>query len=199
MDEVFVYWDNSNIYYGAKDLAAQRERNQGGRYRIRLHFENLLQLAHADRPVRSALAAGAIPPEVRHLWDRMRERGVDVELYDRGGADRGEQQVPDRILQLKMLEDLADNNSSPGIAVLLTGDGAGYSEGTGFHSSLERMHRKGWRVEILSWAYCCKPEMSAWAKEVGAFIPLDSYYDSITYLEEGRRSTSLDLSRRPKA
>ena len=49
------------------------------------------------------------------------------------------------MLQLRMLEDALDYNGDPGIVVLLTGDGAGYYEGRGFHSTLERMHKRGWR------------------------------------------------------
>ena len=40
--------------------------------------------------------------------------------------------MPDRVLQLRMLEDALDYNGDPGIVVLLTGDGAGYLEGAGF-------------------------------------------------------------------
>ncbi len=67
----------------------------------------------------------------------MENSGVEVRLFDRGSSARGEQEMPDRVLQLRMLEDALDYNGDPGIAVLLTGDGAGYLEGAGFHSTLE--------------------------------------------------------------
>ena len=73
----------------------------------------------------------------------MENRGVQVTPFDRGEKDRGEQEVPDRWLQLCMLEDALDNNGDPGIVALLTGDGAGYYEGQGFHRTLERMHKRG--------------------------------------------------------
>ena len=149
MDRVFVYWDNSNIFYVAQRLAEQRE-GPDARYRVRIDFDNLLRLAHADRPVEQAIAAGSVPPELRHLWNRMESLGVNVQLFDRGRPERGEQEVPDRVLQLRMLEHGWDYNGDPGIVALLTGDGAGYMEGTGFHSTLERMHTRGWRIEILS-------------------------------------------------
>ena len=87
---------------------------------------------------------------MRQQWNRMESRGVEVQMFDRGTPDRGEQEMPDRVLQLRMLEDALDFNGDPGIVVMLTGDGAGYLEGAGFHSTLGRMHRRGWRVEILS-------------------------------------------------
>lgn len=206
MNGVFIYWDNSNIFHEAQRLAELRHEGVNARYRVRINFDNILRLAHADRPLEKAIAAGSVPPEMRQLWNRMESNGVEVRLFDRGETGRGEQDVPDRVLQLRMLEDALDYNGDPGIAVLLTGDGAGYSEGAGFHSTLERMHKRGWRVEILSWAHSCNQRMRRWAEENGLFIALDDYYESLTFMEPSRPgaeyapardSADLALSRRP--
>ena len=208
MDEIFVYWDNSNIFHEAQRLAEERDEGPDARYRVRIHFDNLLRLAHADRQLRKAFAAGSVPPEMRGLWNRMEARGVEVALFDRGQPDRGEQEMPDRILQLRMLEDALDFNGTPGIVTLLTGDGAGYVEGAGFHRTLERMHARGWRVEILSWKHSCNQRMRRWAEQNGVFVALDDFYDAITFLEPSkpgfqlameRRQAPLDLTLRPKA
>ena len=205
MNGVFIYWDNSNIFHEAQRLAELRNEGVNARYRVRINFDNILRLAHADRPLEKAIAAGSVPPEMRQLWNRMESNGVEVRLFDRGETGRGEQDVPDRVLQLRMLEDALDYNGDPGIAVLLTGDGAGYSEGAGFHSTLERMHKRGWRVEILSWAHSCNQRMRRWAEENGLFIALDDYYESLTFMEPSRPgaeyapardSAELALSRR---
>lgn len=205
MDRVFIYWDNSNIFHEAQRLAEERNGGTDARYRVRMNFDNLLRLARADRPLAKALAAGSVPPEMRQLWNRMESRGVEVQLFDRGGPDPGEQEMPDRVLQLRMLEDALDYNGDPGIVVLLTGDGAGYLEGAGFHSTLERMHKRGWRVEILSWARACNQRMRRWAMENGVFVALDDFYDAITFMEPSRPgfalaaardSAALELSRR---
>ena len=138
----------------------------------------------------------------------MESAGVSVALFDRGEPGRSEQEVPDRFLQLRMLEDALDHNGDPGTAVVLTGDGAGYLEGRGFHSTLERMHRRGWQFEILSWAGACNQRMRRWAEENGVFVPLDDFYRSITFTEPSRPGQALahprapaplDLSRRPLA
>ena len=208
MDKVFVYWDNSNIYHEAQRLAEEREGAPGARYLVRIHFDNLLRLAHADRPLARAVAAGSIPPEMRQLWNRMENRGLEVNLFDRGERDRGEQEMPDRWLQLRMLEDALDNNGDPGVIALLTGDGAGYAQGQGFHRTLERMHNRGWRVEVLSWAHSCNRGMRQWAETNGIFVPLDDHYEAITFREPSRPGyefspprdqAALDLSRRQMA
>ena len=208
MDGVFIYWDNSNIFHEAQRLAEEREGGHDARYRVRINFDSMLRLAHADRPMRHAVAAGSVPPAMRQLWNRMESMGVEVKLFDRGSPEGAEQDMPDRLLQLRMLEDALDNNGNPGIVVLLTGDGAGYLEGAGFHSTLERMHKRRWRVEILSWAHSCNQRMRRWAEENGAFIALDDFYEAVTYVEPsrpglelapGRESAILDLSLRATA
>ena len=207
MSGVFVYWDNSNIFIRAQEIAAEHEGTAGARYLVRIHFDNMLRLAHADRPLTRALAAGSVPPEMLQLWNRLENRGVEVHRFDRGTRDSGEQETPDQWLQLRMLEDALDYNGNPGIVVLLTADGAGYTEGRGFHSTLERMHRRGWKVEVLSWEPCNRG-MRQWAEENGVFVPLDNYYDAITFREPSRPGhefalardeAELDLSQRPMA
>ena len=208
MDKVFIYWDNSNIFHEAQRLSEERSEGLGARYRVRIDFDTMLRLAHADRPIERAVAAGSVPPEMRQLWNRMESIGVEVRLFDRGSPERGEQDMPDRVLQLRMLEDALDYNGDPGIAVLLTGDGAGYLDGAGFHTTLERMHKRGWRVEILSWAHSCNQRMRRWAEGHGAFVALDDFYEAVTYMEPsrpgfelapGRESVALDLPRRATA
>ena len=201
MSGVFVYLDNSNIFHAAQDLAEERNGDQYARYRVRINFENLLRLAHADRPLEKALAAGSIPPALSMLWNRLRRAGVEVHLFD-----RGEQEPPDQWLQLRMLESALDYYEDPGIMVLLTGDGAGYNEGRGFHRTLERMHRRGWKVEVLSWIHSCNQRMQEWVEANGVFVPLDDYYAAVTYTNEPRAGQEpasardvgeLDLSNRP--
>ena len=155
MQDVFVYWDNSNIFHEAQRLAEVRNGSPGARYLVRIHFENLLKLAQAGRSLKCAVAAGSIPPEMRNLWNRIENMGVEVRLFDRGDPSRGEQEVPDGWLQRRMLENALRYMESPGIAVVLTGDGAGYLEGRGFHTTLELLHYRNWRIEVLSWRHSC--------------------------------------------
>ena len=44
MNDVFVYWDSSNIYHEAQRLADERDGTPGARYLVRVHVDNLLRL-----------------------------------------------------------------------------------------------------------------------------------------------------------
>ena len=197
MESVFIYWDNANLFHEAQRLAAEREDGPDARYRVRIDHERLCHLAHAGRPVQKALAAGPVPPELRQLWNRLEGTGIEVQRHGRGDAFRSEQEAPHQLLQLSMLEDALDFTDDPGIAVVLTGDGAGYYEGTGFHSTLERMRKRGWRVEVLSWAHACNQRMRRWAEANGVFVSLDDFYEAITFLEPSKPGHELAASRAP--
>ena len=196
MEKVFIYWDNSNIFIGAQHEAAERE-GESARSRARIQFRNLLELAHAGREIEHAIAVGSVPPELRLVWNRLENEGVTVQLSERGALGGREQGV-DQTLQTAMLRDLADYNGDPGIVVLLTGDGAGFMDGVGFHADLERMYSRGWRIEVLSWRNSCNRRMREWAERNGRFIALDDFYDSVTFLElpDRRDAIPIDLTRR---
>ena len=199
MKKVFIFWDNSNIFIGAKDIAEVRE-DWETRYQVRVDFGKLLRLAHAERKVELAIAVGSIPPELRHVWNRLEEAGVSVELYERGLQSEREQ-ATDQALQVHMLRTAFDYNSDPGTIVMLTGDGKGFMDGVGFHADLERMHRRGWNIEVLAWEQSCNRRMKEWARNIGIYLPLENFYESITFTEELhrviRRSVDLDLTKRP--
>ena len=203
MEKVFIYWDNSNIFISAQEVAVERE-GEAARFRCRIHFRNLLQLAHGNREIERAIAVGSVPPELRHVWNRLENEGVTVQLLERG-ALQGREQGVDQALQTVMLRDAFDYNGDPGIAILLTGDGAGFDDGVGFHADLERMRGRNWRIEALSWRHSCNRRMREWAEQNGKFIALDDFYDSVTFLEsappgqpvaEPRYAVPPDLSRR---
>lgn len=184
-NRVFIYWDNSNLFIGGQSVAEEQEGTDA-RFRVRIHFENMFRLAHADRKVARAVAAGSVPPEMQRLWNKMRAQGMEVTIYDRGDSHRGEQEIPDNRLQLMMLHDTVEHNGDPGTAVLMTGDGKGFHLGEGFFRTLELMHKKGWRVELLAWNYSCHSRMREWAKQNGVFVALDDFYPAVTYLEPSR-------------
>ncbi len=203
MKKVFIYWDNSNIFISAREAAVERE-GEGAYERARVHFRNLLKLAHAGREIEKAVAVGSVPPEMRNVWNRMENEGVNVRLLERGAQSNTEQGV-DQVLQNYMMFDALDYNGDPGIVVLLTGDGKGFDDGVGFHAAVERMHKRGWRIEVLSWRHSCRKKMREWAEQKGLFVALDDFYESVTFLEspmpgrpiaDSRYAADVDLDKR---
>jgi hypothetical protein len=191
--KVSIFWDNSNIYIPAQFVANKRDRGFASR-EVRVHFQNLFDLARAGRPVDRAVCVGSVPPELEIVWKHLKKTGVKVELYERGEGSGSEQGV-DQCLQVHMLRSLTD--LAPGVVVILTGDGAGYDSGTGYHADLERMHRGGWGVEVISWDCAVNKKLKTWAEKEGVYIPLENYYDSVTFSSGTRDAKHLSLTHRP--
>lgn len=187
IDDICIFWDNSNIFVPAQDVA----KAQDGAivYRdLRIHFANLYELARAGRNVVSGVCVGSAQVDMGSIWDRLRDVGVTLELFERG-HDSGREQAVDQALQVHMLRSVID--LEPGTAVLLTGDGAGAHEGKGYFADLKRMHSNGWKVEVLSWRNSCHSRLRSWAEANGRFVALDDYYESITFLKNLRYATRL--------
>ena len=79
MNRVFVYWDNSNIFHEAQRFAEERNEGPDARYRVHVHFDNILRLAHADRPLERAVAVGSCNQRMRP-W--AEENGTFIALDD---------------------------------------------------------------------------------------------------------------------
>jgi NYN domain len=193
--KVHVFWDNSNIFIEGQRYAEQKEGHAFSGA-LRIHFDNLFRLATAGRKVGAGVCVGSVPPELRHLWRRLEQTGIEVELFERG-AQTGREQGVDQCLQVHMLRTVLDVRP-PEIAVVLTGDGAGYEGGRGYHADLERMHRAGWGIEVLSWTHSCARALRGWAESAGIFVPLEAFYDSITFVEDLRKPRTLSLANRPR-
>ncbi len=195
--KVHLFIDNSNIFISAKDEAQKRE-GWAAKNQVRLHFEHLFELAVAGRELGNVCIVGSIPPEQQAVWDRLEHvTGVKPELYERGQFTGGEQGL-DQCLQVHMLRAISDHHE-PQIVVLMTGDGAGYDDGVGFHADMERMHGAGWGIEVISWRGHCRRALRMWSETNGVFVPLDDYYESVTFLEGSRLAHTLDLSKRARA
>ena len=200
---VYIYWDHSNIFIEAQHIADEKESEQLGAdvgRRVRLDFQNLLLLAHENRPIAKAVAAGSVPPEMKTVWEKLELAGVHTEIFARSLMGGSERNVPDLYLQREMLRD-GFRSTDPGTVILLTGDGAGYYLGKGFLDTLESFTMAGWTVELLSWERSCNGRLRQWVAQHGLFTCLDDFYESITYVKEpsegkvgkGRKSTPVDL------
>lgn len=190
---VSIFWDNSNIFVPAIDVAKERDGAIVGSA-LRIHFNNLFELARAGRRVVGGFCVGTTSQRNARLEERLSGVGVELEFFERGRDSGGEQAV-DQALQVHMLRSLVD--LPPGIAVLLTGDGAGAGVGRGYMADLQRMYRGGWDVEVLSWRNACHRGLMAWAEEHGHFVALDDHYESVTFLESLRFAKSLSRVSRP--
>ena len=193
MFSTYVFIDNSNIWISAQKLCYQKESSE---YALRLYINNLKLLAGCNRRNIQYKIFGSLNMNKNTVWS-LEKDDQTIHQYERGMFSNSEQAV-DEAIQLSMYRAMMEEKE-PGVAVLLTGDGKGYSEGVGFVKTLEDMYRQGWGIEVLSWGFSCHHDLREFAEKNGVFINLDDYYEEITYLKNFRYSKPLSLVSRKMA
>ncbi|GAB3440683.1 NYN domain-containing protein [Insolitispirillum peregrinum] len=194
IERTHIIWDNSNIFISGKHACGRLEGGKEGAFRI--NFESLVDLAANNRPIEQVFCVGSVPPPTDAVWGHIKKKtGKEPELYERGAAS-GREQAIDQALQTRMLR-LGYDFDPAETLVLLSGDGSGHEQGEGFFADIQRLHRVGWNIEVLSWKDSCNKAMRRWVEENGLFVPLDDFYSSVTFLEHIRSAKPLDLSKRP--
>src|SRR5207245_4461769 len=131
-----------------------------------------------------AFVGGSIPPSSDPLWKRFEDLGIDVDKQERGQGTGGEVAV-DEIIQLSMANRVLDV-MPPGVVVLLTGDGSGYTDGRGFIKQLERAVKHGWAIEVVSWDKNCNRYLRAFTQQNGTYRPLEPAYERVTFVNNKR-------------
>jgi hypothetical protein len=197
---VHIFWDNSNLFARMQDTCDDRSgsgKEPSHRFHARLSFPAMFEFARAGRMVEKAVAVGSIPPDLSALWRRLGDVGVVIDLQERGAVSGREQGV-DEALQLEMMNSLADRDP-PAVAVLLTGDG-------GFRPTVDRLLKRGWGVEVLSFSRGFSRKLRGIATGSGGrgkYVELDPWYEQLTFLQDVggtiiRRPDPLDLTQRPQ-
>lgn len=193
LSKVHAFWDNSNIHYvGLNQIVKNFEPSVNTKL-FRTYFKGLLQLAIRNRIAGKTYLAGSIPPKGDELWSHIKSHGIEVELLERTTGNK--ENANDVSIQATMLRTMLDNLGSNDTMVILTGDGAGGLLGKGFLSDLERAHNAGFKIELIAWEASCNRYLKEFAKKNGIFIPLEKFYNEITFIEGGRRAIPLDLSK----
>lgn len=189
---VYLFVDLSNLSWSAREEALARGEPA---WALRLHAEHLFGVLAAGRRVdRAVLIADA---RLAETVLRAYRRWFDVRLAE-PGLLTGKEQGADEKLQVALYETLYAADS--GTIVLATGDGAGWKDGRGFCPAIRTARREGLGIEVVAFARSFNRTLRTLASNLGAAVLLDEFYESVTFLEGGRRfATPLGPRRRPTA
>ncbi|WP_165790224.1 NYN domain-containing protein [Cuspidothrix issatschenkoi] len=182
---IHIFWDNSNIWLVGRGVCQQYEPGDESGFRV--HFANLFDFVVNNRQVDYAFVGGSIPPN-DSLWKRFDDLGIKVETQERGQIS-GTEVAVDGSIQLQMANQILDVNP-PGIMILLTGDGSGYTNDKGFIKYLERAHKHGWQIEVVSWDLGCNRSLKKFSEDKGVYRSLENVYYQVTYINNKRWALS---------
>lgn len=180
---MYIFWDNSNIHFSGVNYACPKFEPSANTVLYRTYFRNLFQLVCQGRDVHKACFAGSVPPKEDDLWSYIDDLKIKVQLMDRTASGK-EQESVDIYLQNEILHAIIDE--TPDTIAIITGDGAGFLQGTGFLAELDRARKLGWNIEVYSWEGTCNAYLKEYAEKHGAFISLDKYYFSISFIKKDK-------------
>ena len=186
---VCIYVDNSNIYIGGQETAKHKKEDSGS---LRIAFDNFLYLiTHGDMAFDEMVWAGSGNSEHEEIFKGIADKGIDLQLIPR--AESGENETVDQAIQLSMYRHHRKYRENPGTMVLCTGDGKGFSEEKGFLYDVKGFTEDGWKLNLFSWDFICHHGLKNFAKTHGHYVPLEHYYDSITFIKDGRHAHPVKL------
>lgn len=192
-DPVHLFVDWSNLWYAMREEARRRGDPE---LSVRVHIAHLRDVLAGGRDVETAVlvANRAIPgPVIDHL-----RAAFTVEFVEPGRIS-GREQAGDELLQNALYRTILRRSGASGTVVLATGDGAGWREGRGFCEALAAAARTGHAVEVAAFTCSLNEHLAELARHLGAMVPLDPFYDAITFLEGRRTARVPNLAHRPFA
>ncbi|RIA87075.1 hypothetical protein C1645_740379 [Glomus cerebriforme] len=194
---VHVFVDNSNLYVEAKYSVGQIEKiydrvkitnevTKVEEYRQVYHMRNLkidygclLTTTLNGRTMGSSpIIVGSRPPPNDTLWDKIKDLGYEVTVYDRNNENK--EKRADMKLGISMVIQTLLKAKGPGILMLIAGDGD-------YEPALEEILKAGWKVEIRFWASAMSrhlktPDIVRKNKELKiVYKPLDNEYQNFTF------------------
>lgn len=180
--ELYVFVDNSNIHIGAQlsHSASPGSGTEVGVPVVHVKYTELVERVEASRECRRRFVGGVMPDVVVRHWKQL---GYSV----RSGAQDDFGANIDDLLHAQILDTLT-SAPTPGILVLMTGDGNMNSGRSSFPRCVTVALRLGWRVEMYAWRASmsiCYP----------AFASLSQGRLTIKYLDDWRADISLRTDR----
>ncbi|CAB4380019.1 unnamed protein product [Rhizophagus irregularis] len=194
---VHVFVDNSNLYIEGKYSVGQFENiydrvkiiNEDTKVEeyqqvyymkyLKIDYGCLLTTILNGRTMGgSPIIVGSRPPPNDTLWNKIKDLGYEVTVYDRNNENR-EKRV-DMKLGISMVIQTLLKAKGPGVLVLIAGDGD-------YEPALEEILKAGWKVEIRFWASAMSrhlktPDIVRKNKELKiVYNPLDNEYRKFTF------------------
>lgn len=186
---VCIYIDNSNIYIGGQTVAKQKGEDS---FALRIFFSSFLYLiTEGTYDFDEIVWGGSIPPESDEVWKKIRSKGIEPQLIPRSKS--GENDTVDQAIQLYMYRHTKKYRNNPGTIILCTGDGSGFNEDKGFLFDIKGFIEDGWGLILYSWDAACHKQLKRFAEEHGSYKKLDDYYESITFIKDGRKAKLVKL------
>ncbi len=170
---LYLFIDDSNVFIEGQRTAVNRDPSDASaRHRFRIDFGRLLEWLAEDRHLTDVYLVGSRPPEHDTCWQVLPKRGIRAQVFDRqDGREKG----VDHDLVAEMVEAAVREQKEGGVIALVAGDGD-------YRSTLDRLNKKGWELEVYFWSSGCSPLI----RNTPWYINLDPHFREFCFFEKVR-------------
>jgi NYN domain len=171
---VHLFIDDSNIFIEGQRTARDRDPEDAtARARFRIDYGRLLEWITENRKLASVYLVGSEPPKVDTFWKVLPKKGIDApKVFPRqGGREKG----VDHDLVAEMVETSILSEKKDAVIALVAGDGD-------YRSTLDRLTRKGWQLEVYFWSSGCSPLI----RNTPWYVNLDPHFREFCFFEKLR-------------
>ncbi|CAG8515772.1 9003_t:CDS:2 [Paraglomus occultum] len=170
---VYVFVDNSNLFIEGKYTVGRIEQAGNFDYQRNSYQLNQLYIDHGRllstvlkgrRIGSNSVIVGSRPPPNDSLWDRIRNQGYGVIVYDRIA---NKEKKADMELGLCIAD--AVYSKDPGLVLIVAGDGD-------YSPAINRALHHSWKVEVWFWSSGISGDLMR-----NSIFFLDNFYRHFTY------------------
>lgn len=171
--KIYVFIDDSNIFIEGQRTAMHRyPQGIKARDRFRIDYGRFLEWIVGSRTLANVYLVGSRPPEVDTFWSILPAKGIVPTIFNRqAGREKG----VDHDLVAEMVETSILQQKEDAIIALVAGDGD-------YRSTLDRLNKKGWPLEVFFWESGCSPLI----RNTPWYCKLDTYFQEFCFLEKTR-------------
>ena len=173
---IWIYVDDSNIWITAKKLAAKKMKTKED-HRVRIDVGRLTDVVAKGREVAQGFLYGSEPPPVDTVWEKIKQRGWDVEPKRRStitGKEKGvDAQLVADITEIACTTPEEERTT----IIIISGDA----------DAMPAIHKvlkyRGWNVEIYMWEDAMSNELKKLPRKEPKVVVeyLDEFLERITF------------------
>ena len=193
---VWIYVDDSNIWIAAKKLASQVKRFKTGEdHRVRIEIGRLTDVVANGRPVIQGFLYGSEPPPVDSVWEKIREKGWEVDRQKRHPISGKEKKVDTKLVADVTERACTTPRMERTTIIFITGDADAIP-------AIEKVLKyEGWQVEVYMWAHALSSELKKLPERRNnvKIVKLDHVLDRVTFTNMKFDSTNKKLIPQVKA
>jgi hypothetical protein len=168
---IYLFVDDSNIFIEGQRTASNRDPSDASARRtFRIDFGRLVEWIAEGRTVTDVYLVGSRPPAADSFWKVLSKKGIRSQIFDRqAGREKG----VDHDLVAEMVEASILQKKEDAVIALVAGDGD-------YRSTLDRLNKKGWQLEVYFWSSGCSPLV----RNTPWYINLDPHFREFCYFEK---------------